>query len=79
MQRFIAELTGVIDKVDLERSWKDEPTFDPAPAVTFAIAGKRVSITINSNPATPWKSDAFHRTFSNAIHRLDQHCNIRWL
>lgn len=79
MQRFIAELSGVIDKLELERSWKSDLAVDPTAAVTFDIAGKRVSITINSNLSNQWKSDSFHRTFSSAIHRLDQRCNIRWL
>jgi hypothetical protein len=79
MQRFIAELSGVIDKLELERSWKSDTAFDPSIAVTFGFAGRRVSITIDSDLSNQWKSDSFHRTFSNAIHRVDQHCNIRWL
>jgi len=79
MQRFIAELSGVIDKLALERSWKSDLAVDPSTAVAFDFAGNRVSITINSDVSNRWKSDSFHRTFSSAIHRVDQHCNIRWL
>jgi hypothetical protein len=79
MQRFIAELSAVIDQLELERSWKSDAMVDPSIAVTFGFAGRRVSITINSDLTNQWKSDIFHRRFSSAIHRIDQRCNIRWL
>jgi hypothetical protein len=79
MQTFIAELSGVIDKLELERSWKSDLALDPSTAVAFAFAGNRVSITIDSGVSNRWKSESFHRTFSSAIHRVDQRCNIRWL
>jgi hypothetical protein len=79
MQRFIAELSAIIDKLELEQSWKSDAAVDPSIAVTFGCAGRRVSITINSDPANQWKSESFHRMFSSAIHRVDRSCNIRWL
>ena len=79
MQLFMAELSGEIDKLDLERSWKSAVGVDPSLAVVFGFAGRRVSITINSPLSAQWQSDSFRRTFSSAIHRVDQHCNIRWL
>jgi hypothetical protein len=79
MQTFIAELSGSIGKVELERSWKSDLAVDPGTAVAFAFTGNRVSITINTELSNRWKSDTFHRTFSSAIHRIDQRCNIRWL
>jgi hypothetical protein len=79
MQRFIAELSGVVDQTDLERSWKSDAAVDASTNVTFTFTGKRVSITINSDPSNQWQSASFHRQFSSAIHRVDQRCNIRWL
>jgi len=79
MQRFIAELSGLIDKGEFERSWSSNPGVNSGRTVNFVFAGARVSITIDSNLSDQWRSDDFHRTFSSAIHRVDQHCNIRWL
>jgi hypothetical protein len=47
--------------------------------VDFEFTGRRVSITIESSLSGQWQSDDFHRTFSGAIRRLDQNCNVRWL
>jgi hypothetical protein len=79
MQRFIAELSTVIDQLELERSWKIGAPVDSSLPVTFGFAGRRVSITIDSDLSNQWKAESFHQTFSSAIHRVDQHCNIRWL
>ena len=52
---------------------------NPNVTVDFGFDGRRVTIAIDSDLSVQWRSDDFHRTFSKAIHRLDQHCNIRWL
>jgi hypothetical protein len=79
MQRFIAELSKLIETAEFERSWQNDSAKNPNVTVAFAFAGRRVTITIDSLLSPPWRSDDFHRTFSGAIHRVDQHCNIRWL
>ena len=79
MQLFMAELSGEIDKVEFERSWKSDAAIDPSVAIAFGFVGRRVSITIKSDLSNPWKSESLHRMFSSAIHRVDQRCNIRWL
>jgi hypothetical protein len=79
MQLFMAELSGAIDKLEFEQSWKAEAAIDPGPAVAFGFAGRRVSIKIDSDLSNQWKSEFVHRTFSSAVHRVDQRCNIRWL
>jgi len=79
MQLFMAELSGTIDKLELERSWKSDAAIDPGIAVAFGFAGRTVSIRINSDLSNQWKSESLHRAFSSAIHRVDQRCNVRWL
>jgi hypothetical protein len=79
MQRFVAELSGPIEKAALEKSWQTDAASNPSFLVEFGFVGRRVSITINSDVSNQWKSESFHRTFSSAIHRIDQHCNIRWI
>jgi hypothetical protein len=79
MQRFIAELSNLIDKGEFERSWRGASDSNPNFTVDFGFDGRRVSITIDSGLSNLWRSDNFHRTFSSAIHRVDQNCNIRWL
>jgi hypothetical protein len=79
MQLFMAQLSGDIDKLQFERSWKSGAAMDPGHAVAFGFAGRTVSIRINSDLSNQWQSASLHRAFSDAIHRVDQRCNIRWL
>ena len=79
MQRFIAELSNLIEKTEFETAWASDATSNPNVSVDFAFAGRKVTITIDSDLSMEWRSDDFHRTFSKAIHRVDLHCNIRWL
>jgi len=79
MQRFIAELSKQIETAEFERAWQNDSVKNPNVRVAFAFAGRRVTITIDPLLSPPWQSDDFHRTFSSAIHRVDQYCNIRWL
>jgi len=79
MQRFVAELSSPIDKIDFEKSWLSDLTLNRELKVEFAFVGQRVSAVVHSDSATPWPSAGFHSTFSAAIRRLNRVCNIRWL
>jgi len=79
MQRFVAELSGVIDKTDFERSWNSDPGLDANRTVSFVFDQRRVSICIDSRLIERWPAEDLHRTFSNAIRRIDRSCNVRWL
>ncbi len=79
MQMFIAELSKSIDETAFRRSWTGEPGINPKFEVTFGFAGNRISASVDCNAEERWQSDSFHRTFSSAVRRVDQSCNIRWL
>ncbi len=80
MQRFVAELSSVIDNAEFARSWHGEPSISPGgPKVEFVFAGRRVSAAIHSDPSNQWPSASFRQSFSAAIRRLDRACNIRWI
>ena len=79
MQRFVAELSTAIEKVDFEKSWHSDPNRHPEPKVEFAFAGRRVSAVVHSDTAHQWPLASFHQSFSAAIRRLDGVCNVRWL
>jgi hypothetical protein len=79
MQRFVVELSGLIDQGDFQRSWDSNCRVSPDWILDFAFVGRRISITIDSKLSNRWLSDDFYRTFSSAIRRIDRHCNIRWL
>ena len=79
MQRFIAELTNPIGQAEFGQSWQDTPSVDKTFTTTFHFDGRRVLAVIESNVANKWQPDAFHRTFSAAVRRIDEHCNVRWL
>jgi len=79
MQRFIAEVSNPIDKDGFEKSWGSDSGIDPHLTVKFQFTGRRISITIESTNDGRWQSDSFHRTFSSAVRRIDQKCNIRWI
>jgi len=79
MQRFMAELSSPIDKVEFEKSWQGDLALKKEPKVEFVFLGQRVSAVVHSECATPWPSAGFHHAFSLAIRRLDRVCNIRWL
>jgi hypothetical protein len=79
MQRFVAELSGLIDKADFQRSWNSNLNVSLDWTVDFGFVRRRISITIDSKLSNKWQSDDFYRTFSSAVRRVDQHCNIRWL
>ena len=80
MQRFVAELSTGIDKVEFERSWRSDGSLnDKQPKVEFTFDGRRVSAVIDSDSSERWPSASFYRSFSAAIRRIDRACNIRWL
>src|SRR5215510_8978781 len=79
MQRFIAELSNPIDEAQFESEWQGDSSIDRSFTVGFTFTGRKVSIVIDSVRSAQWQAHDFHRVFSNTIHRLDQHCNIRWL
>ena len=79
MQRFVAELSGLINKAEFYKSWNTDSPVDLDRTVGFAFDGRRISITIDSKLSEKWPSEDLHRMFSQAIRRVDQHCNVRWL
>lgn len=79
MQRFIAELSSPINENAFDESWRSDSAANPNYSVAFGFAGRRVSITIESKLADRWGSVSFQRTFSNAVRRVDQMCNVRWI
>jgi hypothetical protein len=80
MQRFIAELSTAIEEAAFERSWRsDQSLHEKQPNVKFTFSGRRVSAVIDSESSERWASASFYRTFSAAVRRVDQACNIRWL
>jgi hypothetical protein len=80
MQRFVAELSTAIGEDDFERSWRsDQSLNDEQLNVKFTFTGRRVSAVIDSHSPERWASPSFYRTFSAAVRRVDQSCNIRWL
>jgi hypothetical protein len=76
---FIAEVSNLIDKAEFERSWQSDSTINPNFTLTFGFVDRRISATVESNMEDRWQSDAFHRTFSSAVRRVDQKCNVRWI
>lgn len=79
MQRFIAEVSNLIDKAAFEKSWQSDSKINPNFKVDFGFAERRISVTVESTVEGRWQSDAFHHTFSNAVRRVDRTCNVRWL
>ena len=79
MQRFIAELSSLIDKVAFDNSWQSDCVANPNYSVDFGFVGRRISITIESAQAERWGSVSFQRTFSSAVRRVDHNCNVRWI
>ena len=80
MQRFVAELSTVIEEADFDRSWdRDQALNDKQPKVKFTFSGRRVSALVDSGTSERWPTSSFYRTFSAAVRRVDHACNIRWL
>ena len=80
MQRFIAELSTVIEEADFNRSWcNDQSLNDKQPKVKFTFDGRRVSVLVDPDSTERWDSSSFYRIFSAAVRRVDRTCNIRWI
>jgi hypothetical protein len=80
MQRFVAELSTAIEEADFERSWcGDQSLNNKQPKVKFTFNGRRVSAVVDPDSLERWASSSFYRTFSAAVRRVDQACNVRWL
>jgi hypothetical protein len=79
MQRFIAELSKLVDKSEFERSWQSDTARKPDFKVEFDFTGRRVYITVHSDLPGEWPSDELYRIFSAVIRRIDRSCNVRWL
>jgi hypothetical protein len=80
MQRFVAQLSILIEQSEFERSWhSDQSLKDTQPNVEFLFDGLRVSALVDSDLSDRWPSASFYRTFSAAVRRVDRGCNIRWI
>ena len=79
MQRFIAKLSSVIEKVEFDRWWQSDASARTELKVDFAFDGRRVSATIHSESDSPWDSQSFRRAFSRVIRRINASCNVRWI
>ena len=79
VQRFVAELSKPIDKLEFEQAWNTDPAVPGEPRAEFVFSGRKVSVVVHSEPWAPWPAARFYRTFSAAIRRLDSVCNVRWL
>ena len=79
MQRFIAELSNLVDNSEFERSWQSDTARKPDFKVEFVFSGRRVFITVHSDLPGEWPADDFYRIFTAAIRRIDRSCNVRWL
>jgi hypothetical protein len=79
MQVFVAVLSNLIDKGEFEKSWRSDCSSDSVPEAVFAFAGRTISLTLPPGPAGRWKTETVHRTFSSAVRRVDQSCNVRWM
>ena len=80
MQRFVAELSTAIEEGDFDRSWCSDLSLNSKqPKVKFTFSGRRVSAVVDPDSVERWASASFYRTFSAAVRRVDQACNVRWL
>ena len=79
MQRFMAELSSPVDKIEFEKAWHSDQTLTSEPKVDFFFTGQTISAVVHSELASQWPSASFHLAFSAAIRRLNRACNIRWL
>jgi hypothetical protein len=86
MQRFIAELSSVIEKAEFDRSWQSEASAHAELKIDFAFDGRRISATIHSESDSPWDSQSFRRAihqrdgrFISVIRRINASCNVRWI
>jgi hypothetical protein len=79
MQVFVAMLSNLIDQGEFEKSWRLDCAGNLFPDAGFAFSGRKISLTLEPGPAGRWQTESVHRTFSSAVRRVDQRCNIRWM
>lgn len=79
MQVFVALLSNLIDQDEFEKAWHSDCSTNPFLKVSFAFAGRTISMTLEPGPAGRWQTESVHRTFSSAVRRVDESCNIRWM
>ena len=79
MQVFVAVLSNPIDRGEFEKSWRLDCGGNLFPGADFAFAGRQISVTLAPGPDGRWQTESVHRTFSSAVRRVDQNCNIRWM
>jgi hypothetical protein len=79
MQVFVAVLSKLIDQGEFEKSWRTDCTGKLFPDANFAFAGLTISLRLEPGPDGRWLTESVHRTFSSAVRRVDQSCNIRWM
>ena len=79
MQTFVAVLSNPIDQGEFEKSWESGCPGEMVGEVSFAFAGRTISLKLEPRPSGRWQTEGIHRTFSSAIRRVDQSCNIRWM
>jgi hypothetical protein len=77
MQLFVAVLSNLIDQSEFEKSWRLHCAGMQDAGVTFA--GKRITLTLEPGPEGRWQTEIVHRKLSDAVRRVDQLCNIRWI
>jgi hypothetical protein len=79
MQDFSATLSEAVDPDQLKRSWDIDHEQDHSPKVRFDVEGKKVQVTVFSNPDTPWNEANFKQAFNIAVHRFAPNCAIEWV
>jgi len=79
MQVFVAVLSNAIDRGEFEKSWNLDCGSNLFPGAGFAFAGRKISLMLQPGPDGRWQTESVHRTFSSAVRRVDQSCNIRWM
>lgn len=79
MQLFVAILSTPIDQCEFEKSWRLNGAGNLFKDAGLSFAGRRISLAIEPGPEGRWPVEMIHRTLSDAVRRVDQNCNIRWI
>ena len=68
MQRFIAELSSMIDKDAFDRCWQSDCVANPNYSVEFGFDGRRVSISVESTQARVSPQDQYESLYTWIMH-----------
>jgi hypothetical protein len=79
VQLFVAVLSNLIDQSEFEKSWRLHCAGNLMQDAGLSFAGKRISLTLEPGPDGRWQTEVVHRKVSDAVRRVDQSCNIRWI